>query len=116
MSNTLVNVGNLTGSTYSEADIRELLSNFAAYKTQTDADIASLNLAIKNLVGAQALLNDGFVTYGSIIKIQNGYQGFGEGKYLNAYSNFIAREGVVGAGGRTGEYKFLIKKWLPTDG
>ena len=110
MSNTLVNLdgqGNLSSSSYSESDIRELLSNFAAYKKNTDAEIA----ALKSAISIQATLNLDFVTYGSVIKIQNGYQGFGASKHLNAHNNFIAREGTVGAGDRYDEYKFKILKY-----
>jgi len=46
MSNTkFVNVtdqGNLSGSRYSESDIRDLISNFAAYKIETEDRIKSL--------------------------------------------------------------------------
>ena len=109
MSNTkFVNVtdqGNLSGSRYSESDIRDLISNFAAYKTETDKQIAYL----KSELSAQAKRS---VTYDSVIKIQNGYGGFGADKYINAYSNFIARAGAVGDGaGRYDEYKFKIIKW-----
>jgi hypothetical protein len=112
MSNTkFVNVtdqGNLSGSRYSESDIRDLISDigdlkskFAAYKTETDKQIAYLS--------AQA---ERSVTYGSAIKIQNGYQGFGDNKYINAYGDYIARAGTVGdGGGRYGEYMFKIVKW-----
>jgi hypothetical protein len=110
MSNTkFVNVtdqGNLSGSRYSESDIRDLISNFAAYKTETDKQIAYL----KSELSAQA---ERFVTYGSVIKIQNGYQGFGEHKYINAYGDYIARAGTVGDGpGRYEEYQFKIFKYL----
>ena len=110
MSNTLVNLdgqGNLSSSSYSESDIRELLSNFAAYKKGTDEVIAALKVDIKDLTDAIST----FVTYGSVIKIQNGYQGFGTNKHLNAHSNFIAREGTVGAGNRYDEFKFKILKY-----
>jgi len=112
MSNTkFVNVtdqGNLSGSRYSESDIRDLISdirdlksNFAAYKTETDKQVAYLS--------AQA---ERSVTYGSVIKIQNGFQGFGENKYINAHGNHIARAGAVGDGpGRYEEYMFKIFKY-----